>query len=54
MLFLVGPRQVGKTTLGLSAKALGKDFFYLNFDILEDRHILQELDMFGNQLMENC
>jgi predicted AAA+ superfamily ATPase len=40
MLFLVGPRQVGKTTLSLSAKDMGRDFFYFNFDILEDRQII--------------
>lgn len=40
MIFLVGPRQVGKTTLATFAKTFSKDFYYLNFDILEDRQLI--------------
>lgn len=38
MLFLVGPRQVGKTTTSLEISELyKKGFFYINWDIQEDR-----------------
>lgn len=41
MLFLMGPRQVGKTTLCLHVKDLDKgDFFYMNWDNIDDREIL--------------
>lgn len=41
MLFLMGPRQVGKTTLGLNiAKQLKADFIYLNWDNLDHRELL--------------
>jgi len=41
MLFLMGPRQVGKTTLCLSLKEhLNSAFTYLNWDNLDDRAIL--------------
>jgi len=42
MVFLTGPRQVGKTSL---AKAIAKDYkssVYLNYDSLEDRAIIKE------------
>lgn len=37
MLFLAGPRQVGKTTLSQHAKKLSKRYCYLNWDIQSDR-----------------
>jgi len=41
MLFLMGPRQVGKTTLCLHLSNIDKgDFFYLNWDNMDDREIL--------------
>lgn len=41
MLFLMGPRQVGKTTLCLHLKDIDKgDFFYMNWDNIDDREIL--------------
>jgi uncharacterized protein len=42
MLFLAGPRQVGKTTISLTAKKLTDIFSYLNWDNLDHRkNILQ-------------
>ena len=40
MLFLAGPRQVGKTTASLTAKKLSKYFTYLNWDNQDDRQII--------------
>lgn len=41
MLFLMGPRQVGKTTLCLHIRdSLDADFFYLNWDNLDDREVI--------------
>ena len=40
ILFLMGPRQVGKTTLSLSTKELGSDFHYFNWDNLDDRELI--------------
>ncbi|MBN9564844.1 MAG: ATP-binding protein [Alphaproteobacteria bacterium] len=37
MIFLSGPRQVGKTTLAKDIKKEYEDFFYFNWDILADR-----------------
>jgi len=38
MLFLVGPRQVGKTTLANALqKIASSNYFYFNFDMLENR-----------------
>ena len=42
MLFLAGPRQVGKTTLSLSAKTLTDQFTYLNWDNQDHRKIILE------------
>lgn len=43
MLFLMGPRQVGKTTLCLSLRDyLNSDFTYLNWDNLDDRAVLMK------------
>ncbi len=46
MVFLTGPRQVGKTTLARSYHSLWPDLQYLNFDSDEDRMVLlkQEWD----------
>jgi hypothetical protein len=40
MIFLVGPRQAGKTTVSLAAKELTDNFTYLNWDNLDDRQEL--------------
>lgn len=40
MLFLAGPRQVGKTTISLAAKTLTDDFFYFNWDTQEHRQLI--------------
>ncbi len=37
MLFLVGPRQVGKTTTSLEVSSLQSRHFYLNWDVQKDR-----------------
>lgn len=38
MIFLGGPRQVGKTTLSLLIKEINPDFYYLNWDNVEHQH----------------
>ena len=40
MLFLGGPRQVGKTTVSKTAQALTQDFIYLNWDYEEDQRLI--------------
>jgi hypothetical protein len=40
MLFLAGPRQVGKTTLSLSAQAWTEQFNYLNWDNQDHRQLI--------------
>ncbi|MFV0340179.1 MAG: AAA family ATPase, partial [Parachlamydiaceae bacterium] len=41
MLFLMGPRQVGKTTLSLHLKEqLEGELYYLNWDNLEHRELI--------------
>jgi len=40
MVFLGGPRQVGKTTISLHAKKLTTRFYYLNWDVATDRAII--------------
>src|ERR1700730_9138935 len=40
MLFLMGPRQVGKTTLSLHIGQISKEFFYFNWDNIDDRSLL--------------
>lgn len=42
MVFLIGPRQAGKTTVGLMAKELTNQFAYLNWDNLDHRKIIIE------------
>ncbi|USO02811.1 MAG: ATP-binding protein [Alphaproteobacteria bacterium] len=38
MLFLVGPRQVGKTTIAKNCQKSFKESIYLNYDIIKDRN----------------
>ncbi len=40
MAFLIGPRQVGKTTIAKNIQAKYKESIYLNFDSLDDRKII--------------
>lgn len=40
ILFLAGPRQVGKTTISKNSHALTDRFVYLNWDRLEDRQVI--------------
>jgi len=42
MIFLVGPRQAGKTTVSLMAKELTSQFSYLNWDNLDHRKVILE------------
>lgn len=42
MLFLAGPRQVGKTTISLIAENLTDHFLYLNFDNEKHRQIIMQ------------
>jgi len=42
MLFLAGPRQVGKTTIATKAKSLAKKFIYLNWDNYNDKQLILE------------
>ncbi len=37
MIFLSGPRQVGKTTIAKALKENNKNFYYFNWDIVSDR-----------------
>lgn len=40
MLFLAGPRQVGKTTISKAIDALGTAFYYLNWDVQEHQRLI--------------
>jgi predicted AAA+ superfamily ATPase len=42
MLFLAGPRQVGKTTLSMATQSLTDSFNYLNWDNLDHRKLILE------------
>ncbi len=42
MVFLIGPRQAGKTTVSLMAKEFSDQFSYLNWDNLDHRKIVLE------------
>ncbi len=42
MIFLIGPRQAGKTTVALIAKEFTSQFAYLNWDNLDHRKIILE------------
>lgn len=42
MVFLIGPRQAGKTTVSLMAKEFTSQFSYLNWDNLDHRKIIVE------------
>ena len=51
MLFLAGPRQVGKTTISEAAAELTDEWFYFNWDIQEHRAIIiQGPQTVGNQI----
>lgn len=45
MLFISGPRRVGKTTISLGGEALSKNFVYLNWDNQKHRQII----LFGGE-----
>lgn len=40
MVFLAGPRQVGKTTISRTASALTQQLIYLNWDYEEDQQLI--------------
>ena len=40
MIFMAGPRQVGKTTCSLSAERYSSDFHYLNWDVPSHRQLI--------------
>lgn len=40
MLFLAGPRQVGKTTISKAVEELGMAFYYLNWDVQEHQLLI--------------
>ena len=42
MVFLVGPRQAGKTTASVMVREFMKNFYYLNWDNLDHRKIILE------------
>ncbi|MFC1806947.1 ATP-binding protein [Candidatus Omnitrophota bacterium] len=42
MVFLAGPRQAGKTTVGMMAKEISHDFLYLNWDNFDHRKLIIE------------
>ncbi len=51
MLFLVGPRQVGKTTASLEVTAAHANHFYFNWDIQTDRlKILEGADAIAHAI----
>lgn len=50
MLFLAGPRQVGKTTLAKKTETFTNDFFYFNWDNLAHR---EELTYQANAIFED-
>lgn len=49
MVFISGPRQVGKTTFSKSMMAFYKHPYYLNYDALEDRSIIDK-KRWGSQI----
>ena len=42
MVFLTGPRQVGKTWIAKEIAASKKNSAYLNYDSIEDRRIIKD------------
>lgn len=59
MLFLAGPRQVGKTTISLAAKQLSKEITYLNWDNQDHRQLILKgpkavADIAGLQKIHAC
>lgn len=51
MIFLAGPRQVGKTTISLATKQFTDNFYYFNWDTQEHRQLILKGPInFANQL----
>ena len=42
MLFLMGPRQVGKTTTSIKTSEEEDPYYYFNWDVDEDRFLILE------------
>lgn len=51
MAFLVGPRQVGKTTIAKHIQSRYKESIYLNFDSLEDRKLIMSGQNFIEKIL---
>ncbi len=52
MLFLAGPRQVGKTTLSQALESLGAAFYYLNWDVQEHQRLIIQGPQTVGQFLE--
>lgn len=51
MAFLIGPRQVGKTTIAKHIQSRYKESVYLNFDSLEDRKLIMSGQNFIEKIL---
>lgn len=51
MAFLIGPRQVGKTTIAKHIQSQFKESIYLNFDSLEDRKLIMSGQNFIEKIL---
>ena len=51
MAFLIGPRQVGKTTIAKHIQSQFKESIYLNFDSLEDRKLIMSGQSFIEKIL---
>ncbi|MCR4624192.1 MAG: ATP-binding protein [Alphaproteobacteria bacterium] len=51
MAFLIGPRQVGKTTISKHIRSQFKESIYLNFDSLEDRKLIMSGQNFIEKIL---
>ena len=51
MAFLIGPRQVGKTTISKHIQSQFKESIYLNFDSLEDRKLIMSGQNFIEKIL---